>query len=62
MLDIVLGKLDNGNRSILNKARAVNAFSASNVCSGLLKTYVPNVTSDTKNGVHCHMKDVKAPT
>ena len=60
MLEIIIGNMDKGNRRMLNKDSATKALSASNICSGLLSTYVANVTSDTKKGAHAQTKDVPA--
>ena len=60
MPDIIIGNIDNGKRSMLNKDKATNALSASKICFGLLSTYVANVTRETKNGAQAQTKDVPA--
>ena len=60
MPEIIMGNIDKGKRRMLNKDKATNALSASNICSALLSTYVAKVTSDTRNGAQAQTKDVPA--
>ena len=58
MLEINIGSIDKGKRSILNSERETNAVFESRTFFSSERTNVANDTNDTRNGAHDQMNVV----